>query len=110
LARQLAVGVATVNNHMFSGAAPQAAWAGRGLSGYGVQNSRLAIQSLTRPRLVAVDANPVKRELWWFPYDRNLFDLGQGMLNTLGDTKNLTHRLRSFIQMNRGAILRLLKK
>lgn len=107
LARQLLVGVATVNNHMFSGAAPQAAWAGRGFSGYGVQNSKLAIQALTRPRLVAVDAHRTRRELWWFPYDRALFDLGQGMMAFLGDTKSPRRRLAAFIQMTRGVLGRM---
>ncbi len=107
LARQLNVGVATVNNHMFSGAAPQAPWAGRGCSGYGVQNSKLAIESLTRPRLVAVDAHKKTRELWWFPYNRALVDLGQGMLASRGRPSNLRRQFTAVAQMTRGVAIRL---
>ncbi len=84
VARQLKVGVATVNNHMFSGAAPQAVWGGRGNSGYGVQNSGLALLSFTRPKLVAIDKHTTPRELWWLPNDRALHDLGRGVLVTQG--------------------------
>jgi acyl-CoA reductase-like NAD-dependent aldehyde dehydrogenase len=109
VARQLQVGVATVNNHMFSGAAPQAPWAGRGLSGYGVQNSKLALYSLTRPRLVAVDAHRTPRELWWFPYDQALLDLGRGMLATRGRFLDYPRRwLLSYLRMLRGVAMRLI--
>ncbi len=108
LARQLQVGVASVNNHMFSGAAPQAPWAGRGYSGYGVQNSKLALLSLTRPRLVAVDAHRTPRELWWFPYDQALLDLGRGMLTTrAGWRVGPVRYLSAYARMLRGVALRL---
>lgn len=110
LARCLKAGVVTINNHMFSGAAPQAAWGGVGKSGYGVQNSKLAILALTRPRLIAIDSNPVKRELWWFPYNRALYDLGRGMLLWKGHAhgfKGWRRKLLGGIQMLRGVILRM---
>ncbi len=109
VARRLRVGVASVNNHMFSGAAPQAPWAGRGYSGYGVQNSKLALYSLTRPRLIAVDAHRTPRELWWFPYDRALLDLGRGLLATQGRFRLAPRRwLLSYLRMLRGVAIRLI--
>ena len=106
--RRLKVGVATVNNHMFSGAAPQAAWMGTGQSGYGVQNGRLALHALTRPRLIAVDAHRTPRELWWFPYDRALLDLGRGMLATRsGFRAHPFNWLSSYARMLRGVARRL---
>ncbi len=108
VARQLRVGVATVNNHMFSGADPRAPWAGRGLSGYGVQNSKLALYSLTRPRLVAVDRHRTPRELWWFPYDKSLLDLGRGLLATNGRFRDGPGRwLLAYARMLRGVAVRL---
>lgn len=110
LAVQLRVGVATVNNHMFTGAAPQAVWNGRGNSGYGVQNSRLALESFTKPRLLAVDANPVKSELWWFPYDRALVDLGAGMLATKASGLKPLTKMAAMTRMLRGVLSRLYRQ
>ncbi|WP_437768935.1 aldehyde dehydrogenase family protein [Sorangium sp. So ce281] len=107
LARELRVGVATVNNHMFTAAAPQAVWTGRGISGYGVQNGPAVVQAMTRPRLLAVDENTAPRELWWFPYDRAFFDLARGMVRSLGTGPKL-ERLSSAAQMVRGAARRWL--
>ncbi|XXX73407.1 aldehyde dehydrogenase family protein [Sorangium sp. So ce134] len=107
LARELRVGVATVNNHMFTGAAPQAVWAGRGASGSGVQNGPEAVRAMTRPRLVAVDENTAPRELWWFPYDRAFVDLARGMARSLGAGPGLA-RLSSAGRMVRGAARRWL--
>lgn len=111
-ARQLKAGVLTINNHLFTGAAPQAVWGGVAESGYGVQNGKLAMQALTRPRLLAVDANPVKRELWWYPYDRHLFDLGRGLMAWKGeahDAKSWAHKLLLTMRMSWGALIRLWK-
>jgi acyl-CoA reductase-like NAD-dependent aldehyde dehydrogenase len=105
LARQLKTGVASVNNHMFSGAEPRAVWGGRNYSGYGVQNSELAIQAFTRPRLLAVDANPVISELWWLPYDQNLVDMTRGMLTFLSSAP-LSKRLKAVFTMTKGVLFR----
>ncbi|MGK3960569.1 aldehyde dehydrogenase family protein [Sorangium sp. So ce118] len=107
LARELRVGVATVNNHMFTGAAPQAVWTGRGRSGCGVQNGPEALRAMTRPRLVAVDESTAARELWWFPYDRAFVALARGMVRSLGEGPGLD-RLSSAGQMVRGAARRWL--
>lgn len=107
LAARLKTGIATVNNHMFSGAAPNAAWQGRGASGYGTQNGKLALYGLTRPRLLAVDAHRVPRELWWFPYNRALLDLGQGLLATRTSwRKQPVKWLLAYARMLRGVALR----
>ncbi|WP_437949621.1 aldehyde dehydrogenase family protein [Sorangium sp. So ce296] len=105
LARELRVGVATVNNHMFTGAAPQAVWTGRGRSGYGVQNGPEALRAMTRPRLIAVDESTASRELWWFPYDRAFVEMSRGMVRSLGASSGLD-RLSSVGRMVRGAARR----
>jgi succinate-semialdehyde dehydrogenase/glutarate-semialdehyde dehydrogenase len=107
LARQLKTGIASVNNHMFSGAAPQAVWGGRANSGYGIQNSELAMQMYTRPRLLAVDANSAKRELWWFPYNKALVDMTEGMLILLS-TARLAKRFKAMLRMTKGVFIRQL--
>jgi acyl-CoA reductase-like NAD-dependent aldehyde dehydrogenase len=68
VAMRLRAGVVTVNNHAFTGALPQAPWSGFGETGYGITNSPLALDAMTRPRFVLVDSNRARRELWWYPY------------------------------------------
>jgi acyl-CoA reductase-like NAD-dependent aldehyde dehydrogenase len=68
LAHKLRAGVVTINNHAFTGALPAAPWSGTGDSGYGITNSPLALDALTRPRFVLTDRNRARRELWWYPY------------------------------------------
>lgn len=80
LARQLATGVATVNNHSFTGAVAEAAWTGLKDSGHGVTNSPHALAAFTRPRTVLVDALRGPRELWWYPYTPALNVLSRGLV------------------------------
>jgi acyl-CoA reductase-like NAD-dependent aldehyde dehydrogenase len=68
MAHRLRAGVVTVNNHALTAAIPAAPWSGHGDSGYGVSNSSLALESLTRPRFVLIDRSR-KKELWWYPYN-----------------------------------------
>jgi acyl-CoA reductase-like NAD-dependent aldehyde dehydrogenase len=79
VARRIEAGVVVVNNHAFTGAIPSLPWTGVKASGYGVTNSAHALDVLTRPRAVVVDARRAKRELWWHPYTPALVRIGQSM-------------------------------
>ncbi|HUB07772.1 MAG TPA: aldehyde dehydrogenase family protein [Myxococcales bacterium] len=78
VARRLHVGAVTVNNVAFTPALPMAPWSGTGASGYGVTNSPMALEGLTRPRYTLVDRNR-RPELWWYPYDASLVDVTRGL-------------------------------
>ena len=84
LARKLRAGVVTINNHAFTGAIPSAPWTGVGESGHGITNGPHALSELTRPRLVLVDANRAKAELWWYPYTPALRQVAQAMAKLRG--------------------------
>lgn len=84
LARRLRVGVVTVNNHSFTGAIPSAPWGGTGETGWGVTGSPLALDHLTRPRLVLVDKNRALRELWWYPYTDTLRNIALAFAKVRG--------------------------
>jgi delta 1-pyrroline-5-carboxylate dehydrogenase len=84
LARRLRAGVVTINNHSFTGALPGAPWSGHGETGYGITNSPLALDALTRPRFVLVDRNRAKRELWWYPYTPVLKTIALAMAKLRG--------------------------
>ena len=72
LARRLRAGVITINNHSFTGAIASMPWGGVGESGWGITGSPLALDHLTRPRLLVVDRNRAPRETWWYPYSPTL--------------------------------------
>lgn len=86
LGHRLRAGVVTINNHSFTGALPMTPWTGVGESGWGVTNSPFALDGLTRPRLLLVDKNRAKTELWWYPYTDVLTAIARTMAKLKGGT------------------------
>ncbi|MFO0663336.1 MAG: aldehyde dehydrogenase family protein [Polyangiaceae bacterium] len=84
IGHRLRAGVVTVNNHSFTGALPMTPWTGVGESGWGVTNSPFALDGLTRPRLLLVDKNRAKSELWWYPYTDVLTSIARTMAKFKG--------------------------
>jgi len=105
LARRLRAGVVTVNNHSFTGALPSAPWGGVGESGWGVTGSPLALEHLTRPRLVLVDRNRALRETWWYPYTDTLEKIALAFARLRGGAPSFGARIGALF-----ALLGLLPK
>jgi acyl-CoA reductase-like NAD-dependent aldehyde dehydrogenase len=105
LARRLRAGVVTVNNHAFTGAIPAAPWSGRGESGYGITNSPLALDALTRPRFVLLDKGKGGRELWWFPYTPALRAVALAMATARNGGKGIFARVAGVFALL-GAMMR----
>lgn len=83
IADRLDVGMAVVNNsHLFMGSIPASPWCGAKDSGAGVTGSHLAMDFLTRPKLMVVDTNKAL-ELWWFPFNANYLMLTRTNLTKL---------------------------
>jgi acyl-CoA reductase-like NAD-dependent aldehyde dehydrogenase len=82
LARSLQVGTVTVNNTSFTPVIPNAPWAGWKASGHGATNSHRALAEMVQTRFVLVDKSK-GGELWWFPHDQKLLDLGRALLGFL---------------------------
>ncbi len=99
LARRLRAGVVTINNHAFTGALPQAPWSGVGETGYGVTNSPLALEHLTRPRFVLVDKNRSKRELWWYPYTGTLRTIALAFAVLRSSTPGIGAKIAAFFRL-----------
>ncbi|MCU0659659.1 MAG: aldehyde dehydrogenase family protein [Polyangiaceae bacterium] len=97
LARQLRVGVVTINNHGFTAALASAPWSGHGETGHGVTNGPHALAEMTRPRLVLTDRGPGRQELWWYPYTPALRSLALA-LATL-QSGSLAARLRALVAL-----------
>lgn len=99
LAKRLRAGVVTINNHSFTGAVASMPWGGVGESGWGVTGSPLALDHLTRPRLVVVDRNRAKRELWWYPYTPTLERLALAFAAVRGGAASLGARLSAALSL-----------
>ena len=55
-----------------------------GESGFGVTNGPHALHAFCRPKLVLVDRNKMKRELWWYPYTPALGAVARAMAKVRG--------------------------
>jgi acyl-CoA reductase-like NAD-dependent aldehyde dehydrogenase len=99
LAPRLRAGVVTVNNHSLTGAIPSAPWGGVGESGWGVTGSPLALDALTRPRLVFLDRNPVARETWWFPYSPTLRSIALALAALRGGARTFGARIAALLSL-----------
>lgn len=99
LARRLRAGVVTINNHSFTGAIASMPWGGVGESGWGVTGSSTALDHLTRPRLVVLDRNRAKRELWWYPYSPTLEKLALAFAALRGGAASLGARLSALVSV-----------
>ena len=80
VAAKLKVGVATINNHSFTAALPMAPWSGVKESGAGVTNSARAFEEMCRPKFTLIDASTDARELWWYPYNETLTEIGKALV------------------------------
>jgi acyl-CoA reductase-like NAD-dependent aldehyde dehydrogenase len=105
LARHLRAGVVTINNHSFTGAIASMPWSGVGETGWGITGSPLALEHLTRPRLLVVDRNRAPRETWWYPYSPTLRKLALAFASLRGGTASIGGRLSALF-----AVLGLLPK
>ncbi len=108
LAKQLRAGVVTINNHAFTGALPNAPWSGFGETGYGITNSSLALDALTRPRFVLVDKNRAKRELWWYPYTPTLDTIAYTFCLLRSKTTGIFRKIGAIFTLARAVPKRLL--
>lgn len=99
LAHELRAGVVTINNHSFTGALPGAPWSGVGETGYGITNSPLALEALTRPRFVLVDASRGVRELWWYPYTPALTTIALAMATLRSGTVGLFAKIGALVRV-----------
>ena len=108
MAKRLRAGVVTINNHAFTGALPSAPWSGHGETGYGITNSPLALDAMTRPRFVLIDKNRAKRELWWYPYTDTLKTIGYAFCVLRSKTSGIFRRIGALFTLVRAVPKRLI--
>ncbi len=80
IARRIQSGVTTINDHLYTHGMSETPWGGWKESGVGRTHSALGLDEMTQPKLINWDLLPVKRNLWWYPFDQSTHE---GMLAAL---------------------------
>jgi hypothetical protein len=84
IARQLQVGSVMINDHMMSHGLAETSWGGFKESGIGRTHGRLGFDEMTQPQVIINDILPfAKKNLWWLPYSKKVYDGLVGLLNFL---------------------------
>ncbi|MGI5910956.1 MAG: aldehyde dehydrogenase family protein [Syntrophomonadaceae bacterium] len=66
IARQLQVGIVTINDHLVSHAMPETPWGGFKKSGLGRTHGEIGFEEMTQPQVIIRDIMPfAKRNPWW---------------------------------------------
>jgi succinate-semialdehyde dehydrogenase/glutarate-semialdehyde dehydrogenase len=74
LAQRLESGVTTINDHLYTHGQSETPWGGWKESGVGRTHSALGLEEMTQAKVVNWDIIPSKRNLWWFPFDKETYD------------------------------------
>lgn len=90
LARRLEAGAVTINDHTMSNGLPETPWGGFKESGIGRTHGELGFAEMTQPQVIVHDHLPgVKKNPWWHPHGRFVYDGMKGLLDLLyGDGVN----------------------
>jgi len=84
LARRLEAGVVMVNDHTMSNGLPETPWGGFKDSGIGRTHGELGFAEMTEPQVIVHDYLPgVKKNPWWHPHGRFVYDGMKGLLDML---------------------------
>ncbi len=83
LARQLCCGSVMINDVVSCYGIAEAPHGGRGASGWGRTHGESGVEEMVQVKYVDRDVFPRGTKPWWFPYDRGVVELAEGMLAAL---------------------------
>jgi acyl-CoA reductase-like NAD-dependent aldehyde dehydrogenase len=105
LAARLEAGAITINDHLMSHGLPETPWGGHKESAIGRSHSKLGFYEMTEPKVVVKDSlDFAPRQMWWFPYDGNLYRGLKSVLTLLHGPRRFASALRltkTFVRMFR---------
>jgi acyl-CoA reductase-like NAD-dependent aldehyde dehydrogenase len=94
IAERLRVGSVTINDHLMSHGMAETPWGGFGWSGIGRSHGEIGFDEMTQPRAIVDDRlHRTPRAMWWYPYDRSLYEGMKGVLVALYG-RGLVRRVR----------------
>lgn len=74
LANRINGGVVTINDHLYTHAMSDIPWGGPGESGIGRTHGPEGLKEMTKTKVVNWDWLRAKRNLWWYPQDRESYN------------------------------------
>jgi acyl-CoA reductase-like NAD-dependent aldehyde dehydrogenase len=83
IARRLRSGSVMINDVLSCYGISEAPHGGRGASGWGRAHSRLGLLEMVQVKYVDSDVFPRGTKPWWFPYNRGLLDMADGVFEAL---------------------------
>ncbi len=84
IARQLCVGVVTINDHVVSHGLAETPWGGVKRSGIGRTHGAIGFAEMTQVRCLVHDILPgVKKNMWWYPHDASIYQGLRGAMHLL---------------------------
>jgi len=84
LAARIEAGTVTINDHLMSHGLPETPWGGFKHSGLGRTHGRIGFDEMTQPQCIVDDRMPgVKKNLWWHPYDPEVYQGIRGLVDAL---------------------------
>ena len=96
IAKQIKAGVVTINDHLMSHGLAETPWGGFKESGIGRTHGEMGFYEMTQSLTIVKDTLPfVKKNLWWHPYSKNLYNGLKGLINLLY-SKKLSLKLKGF--------------
>jgi acyl-CoA reductase-like NAD-dependent aldehyde dehydrogenase len=99
LARRLHAGVVMINDHLMSHGLAETPWGGWKESGIGWAHGRRGFQEMLRDQVMVQDYLPLaRRNMWWHPHDRRLYEGLRGALDALY-ARSFGRRLKGFLRL-----------
>jgi succinate-semialdehyde dehydrogenase/glutarate-semialdehyde dehydrogenase len=84
IGRRIRAGAITINDHLVSHGLSETAWGGFKESGIGRCHGESGFQAMTQEQVIVADWMPfVRKNMWWHPYSRRVYDGMSGVMQLL---------------------------
>ncbi|MFA7229550.1 MAG: aldehyde dehydrogenase family protein, partial [Melioribacteraceae bacterium] len=99
IAKKIKAGVITINDHLMSHGLSETPWGGVKQSGLRRTHGELGFLEMVQPMTIVEDILPfVKKNLWWHPFSKELYDGLKGAMNMLYG-KKIGFRVRGAVAL-----------
>jgi succinate-semialdehyde dehydrogenase/glutarate-semialdehyde dehydrogenase len=84
MAARIKAGAVMINDHLMSHGLAETPWGGFKESGIGRTHGRIGFDEMTQVQVIVYDILPfVKKDLWWYPFDKKVYDGIKGVAQVL---------------------------
>lgn len=84
IGRRIKAGAITINDHLISHGLSETPWGGFKESGIGRCHGESGFLAMTQEQVIVADVMPfVRKDMWWHPYSRSVYDGMSGVMQLL---------------------------